>query len=79
MATLVLEFKKIMIKHHDIDDVFELICSTNISNIQVSLGQGSGWIIVSVKYHNVNISMCNTLAGSSYVKFPEELDHPRKS
>ena len=78
MATLVLEFKKIMTKHHDIDDVFELICSTIISNIQVSLGQGSGWIIVSVKY-NVNISMYNTLAGSSYVKFPEELDHPRKS
>ena len=78
MATLVLEFKKIMTKHHGIDDVFELICSTIISNIQVSLGQGSGWIIVSVKY-NVNISMYNTLAGSSYVKFPEELDHPRKS
>ena len=67
-----------MLKHHDIDDVFELIYSTIISNIQVSLWQGSGWIIVSVKY-NVNISMYNTLAGSRYVKFPEELDHPRKS
>ena len=30
---------------NDINHVFESICSTIISNIQKSLGQGSGWII----------------------------------
>ena len=61
-----------------IDDVFESIYTIIISNIQKSPGKGSVWIIDSVIDHNVNISKCNPLAGSSYTKLPKELDHPRK-
>ena len=42
------------------------------------LGKDSGWIIDSVIDHNINISKHNPLAGSSYIKLPKELDHPRK-
>ena len=36
---------KIIIKEGDIDDLFESIYATIISNTQKSLGKGSGWII----------------------------------
>ena len=62
----------------DIDDVFKSIYITAISNIQKSLGQGSGWIIDSVIDNNVNVSKYNIIAGSSYIKLPKELDHLRK-
>ena len=39
------------------------------------LGKGSGWIIDSVIDYNINNSKCNSLAGSSYIKSPKELDH----
>ena len=45
---------------NDIVDVFESIYITVISNIQKSLGQRSGWIIISVIDHNINISKYNT-------------------
>ena len=67
-----------IIYESDIDDVFESIYSTIISNNQKSLGQGSGWIIVSAIDHNINISKYNPLAGSSYIKLPKEIDLPRK-
>ena len=37
-----------------------------------------GWIVDSIIDHNINISKYNPLAGSSYIKLPRELDHPRK-
>ena len=67
-----------IINESDIDDVFESIYTTIKSNMQKSLGKGSGWIIDSVIYHNVNISKYNPLAGSSYTKLQKELNHPRK-
>ena len=67
-----------VINENDIDDVFESIYSTIISNMQKYIGQGSGWIIDSVIDHNINISKYNPLADSSYIKLPKELDHPRK-
>ena len=35
-------------------------------------------IINSVVDHSISISKYNPLAGSSYIKLPKELDHPRK-
>ena len=58
--------------------MFESIYSTIISNIRKSLGKGSGWIIDSVIDRTITISKYNLLAGSSYIKSPKELDHPRK-
>ena len=59
--------------------MFKLIYTTIIANIQKSLGKGSGWIIDSVIDHTISISKYNPLAGSSYIKLPKEIDHPRKS
>ena len=69
---------EIIINESDTDDVFQLINSTVISNIQKSLGKDSSWFIDSVVNHTINISKYNPLAGSSYIKLPKELDHFRK-
>ena len=61
----------------DIDDIFESIYTTVISNIQISLGKGSGWITDSIIEYNTNISQYNPLAGSSYIRLLKELDHSR--
>ena len=58
--------------------MFQSIYTTIITNIQKSLGKGSGWIIDSVIDHTISISKYNPLAGNSYIKLPKELDHPRK-
>ena len=35
-------------------------------------------MIDSFIYRTISISKCNPLAGTSYIKLPKELDHPRK-
>ena len=69
---------KLIINKRGIDDVFKSIYTTIITNIQKSLGKGSSWIIDSVIDCTINISKYDPLAGSSYIKLPKELDHPRK-
>ena len=69
---------EITVNESDINDVFQSIYTTVISNIQKSLGKGSGWIIDSVFSHTISISKYNPLAGSSYIELPKELKHPRK-
>ena len=58
--------------------MFQPIYTKIKKKIQKSLGVGSGWIIDSVIDHTISISKYNSLAGSSYIKLPKELDHPRK-
>ena len=58
--------------------MFQSIYTTIVSNIQSSLGQGSGWVIDWVVDHTVSISKYNLLAESSYIKLPNELDYTRK-
>ena len=67
-----------IINESDIDNLFKPIYITVISNIQKSFQRGSGCINDSVVDHNISISKYNSLAGSSYIKLPKELDHPRK-
>ena len=69
---------EVTINESDIDDVFELIDSTIISNIQKSLVKDLGWIIESVINHNISILKYNSLAGSSFIKLLKEFDHPRE-
>ena len=69
---------EIIINESDIDDVFQSIYTTIITNIQKSLGKSSGWITDSVIDHTITISKCNLFAVSSYIKLLKELDHPRK-
>ena len=59
-----------------VDDVFQSICTAISSNIQISLGKGSCWIIDSVIGHTISISKYNPLAGSSSTKLPKESEHP---
>ena len=67
-----------IIGESDVDDVFESIYTTIISNIQKWLGKSTNWIIDLVIEHNISISKYNLLAGSSYINLPKELDHLRK-
>ena len=69
---------EIIINESDIDDAFKSIYTIIIENTQKPLGKGSGWIIDSIIDHTISISKYNLLAGSSYIKLPKELDHPRK-
>ena len=45
-----------IISENDIDDVFQSIYHIIITNVQKSLGKGSGWIIDSVIDHTISIS-----------------------
>ena len=69
---------EIIISDSDIDDVFQSIYTTTMSNIQNSLGKDSVWIIDSVIDQTISILKYNPLAGNSYIRLPKELDHPRK-
>ena len=69
---------EIIFNESDIDGVPLSIYATIITNIKKSLGKGSSWIIDSVIEYTVSISKYNALSGSSYIKLPKELDHPRK-
>ena len=69
---------EIIINKSDTDDVFQSIYTTIILNIRISLGKGSGCIIDLVIDHTISISKYNFSIGSSYIKLPKELDHPRK-
>ena len=68
----------VIINESDIDDVFQSVYATIITNIQKTLGKGSGWIIDSVIDHTNSISKYNPLAVNSYIKLPKKLNHPRK-
>ena len=58
---------EIVVNESDIDDVFESVYSNITLSIQISLGKGSGWIILSVIDHNNNISKYNSLVGSNFI------------
>ena len=69
---------EIIINESDIDDVFQSVYTTVITDIQKSFGEGSGWIIDLFIDHTISISNYKPLAGSSYIKLTKELDYPRK-
>ena len=58
--------------------MFKSIYTTIITNIPKPLGKRSCWIIDLVIDPPINVSKYNPLAGSSYIKLPKELGHPRK-
>ena len=65
--------RETIINQSDINDVFESICSTIISNIQKPLRKSSRWIADSVIGRNINVSKYNALADSSYIKLTKQL------
>ena len=46
--------------------------------IDVWINNGSGWIIESVEFQYINISIYRPLSASSYMDLPVELRSPRK-
>ena len=46
--------------------------------LDTGINNGSGWIIESIESQYINISTYKPLLGSSYIRLPTELDHPRK-
>ena len=78
-STICLNSKEeIIINESGVDGVFDPIFSSIISNMQKSLGQGSGSVIELVLDHNITISKHNPLACSSRIKLPKKFDYPRK-
>ena len=69
---------EIIINENEIYQVFRSIYTTTIISMQKHLREGSGWIIDSIIDHTISISKYSPLAGSSYIKLPKELNHPRK-
>ena len=67
-----------IINESDIDEVFQSIYTTIITNIQKSLEKGSGWMIDSVIDCTISISKDNPVAGHSYIKLLKEFDQSRK-
>ena len=45
--------------------------------IDAWINNGPGWIIESIESQYINVSTYKPLLGSSYIKLPTELDHPR--
>ena len=68
---------EIIINKSDVDDMFQSIYTTVWTNIQKSLGKGSGWITDSAIDHTVGISKNNSLAGGSY-KFTKRIRPSKK-
>ena len=73
--TLLYPNSKVEVIINESDMYVESIYTKTISNIQKSLGKGSGCFINSVIKHNINISKYNPLAGSSCIKLPKKLNH----
>ena len=63
------------------DEIIEALdkAAEEINNkTAVWLSEGSGWIIVEIRSHFVNIVKYLPLRGNSYVPLPEELRHHKK-
>ena len=63
------------------DEIIEALdkAAEEINNkIAVWLSEGSGWIIVEIRSHFVNIVKYLPLRGNSYLPLPEELRHSKK-
>ena len=69
---------EIIVNEKDIDVLLKSIYTAVILNMQKSLGKVPGWINDLVIDHNISISKYNSLAGSSYIELPKELNYPRK-
>ena len=68
----------IVLTEKDIDNILQVSTNQIINRIGNWLSEGSGWTIKSVDNHYVNIAQYKPLKGSSYIKLPEELRHPKK-
>ena len=66
--------KTIINNRYKVDQSFQ----ETLYGIDAWINRGSGWIIELIESQYINISTCIPLVGSSYIKLPIELKHPRK-
>jgi hypothetical protein len=50
---------------------------TILSRIETFQNLGSNWIILNIESHYINIAMYKPLAGSSYMKLPEDISNSK--
>ena len=60
-----------------IDNLLDPYTTINF-NTEKYLRKGSEWIIDLVVDYTISLLKYNSLAGSSYIKLPKKLNHPRK-
>ena len=64
-----------MINHRfKLENAFQEI----LYQIDAWINKGSGWIVESIEFQNMNISTYGLLSGSSYKNLPVELRSPKK-
>ena len=68
---------EIIINKSDTDDVFQSIYTIFITNTQKFLRKFKGGLLIQ-SLIIIGISKYNPLAGSSHIKLPKELNHPKK-
>ena len=69
---------EIIINKRNNDDVFHSIYTTIITNIQKSLGKGSGWIIDSVIDHTISISKYNSFKWKQLYQITKRIKPSKK-
>ena len=62
----------------EIKVALEATQQTILNKIAIWISEGSGWTIESVDKHYLNVVQFQPLAGSSFIKLPEELQNSKK-
>ena len=62
----------------EITDALDLAAEEINNNIATWLSEGSGWTIVEIIQHYVNLVKYVPLRGNSYMPLPEELRNSKK-
>ena len=61
----------------DIENTAATNQQTILSRIETFQNLGSNWIILNIESHYINIAMYKPLAGSSYMKLPEDISNSK--
>ena len=67
-----------LINENEINEVLQMARQEIIKAIGQWISQGSGWIVLSVDGHYVNLTKYEPIKGSSYIELPTELRNPSK-
>ena len=69
---------KTLINAMEINEVLQSSREELVKAIAQWLSEGSGWTIMSVDNHYINLTQYQPLKGGSYLELPTELKHPNK-
>ena len=69
---------KTLINASEINEALQLSREELVKAIGQWLSEGSGWTIMSIDSHYINLTQYQPLKGSSYIELPLELRHPNR-